>query len=175
MVEISVTIRRANNADLPFVMATERTPGFEQFIGQWNEQKHRSALASAAAAYFVGSRSASQLDGFAIVLNTDDPHGNVFLKRVAVRRPNHGFGTPFLRSVVRRVFEYTEAYRFWLDVLDNNDRALHVYRKIGFLEEGVMRKAWRFADGTRRDLILMSLLRPEWVGDRSVGDKTRNR
>src|SRR5262249_22090497 len=105
MTEDSVAIRPATISDLPFVMTTERLAGFEQFIGCWSEQEHRAALARPTAVYFLGFKTSSQPEGFAMVLDVGDPHGNVFLKRIVVRTPNCGFGTPFLRSVIGWVFE----------------------------------------------------------------------
>jgi diamine N-acetyltransferase len=163
MAEDSVVIRPATTSDLPFVMTTERLPRFEQFIGCWSEQEHRAALARPATAYFLGFKTSARPEGFAMVLDVGDPHGNVFLMRIAVRTPNRGFGTPFLRSVISWVFDQPASHRFWLDVLDNNARARHVYRNVGFVEEGVMREAWRFPTGTRRNLVLMSITRSEWL------------
>jgi RimJ/RimL family protein N-acetyltransferase len=64
--------------------------------------------------------------------------------------------------VVRWVFTETGAYRLWLDVLADNARARHVYGAHGFVEEGLLREAYELPD-CRIDLILMSLLRPDWL------------
>jgi RimJ/RimL family protein N-acetyltransferase len=52
--------------------------------------------------------------------------------------------------------------RVCLKVLETNERALHVYRKVGFIEEGRDRAAV-FRDGCFRDYISMSILREEYV------------
>ena len=36
------------------------------------------------------------------------------------------------------------------------------YQKLGFSRDGVLRQAYRLPDGTRTDLVLMALLKPEW-------------
>jgi RimJ/RimL family protein N-acetyltransferase len=64
---------------------------------------------------------------------------------------------------VRWVFAETEVYRFWLTVLPDNARARHVYASHGFLEEGVLRGVFRFSDGRRGDLVMVSILRPDWL------------
>jgi diamine N-acetyltransferase len=51
----------------------------------------------------------------------------------------------------------------WLDVFTHNERARHVYRSVGFTEDGLLRQAYRLADGTRVDRVLMSVLRAEWL------------
>jgi len=47
-------------------------------------------------------------------------------------------------------------------VLSYNERALKVYRRLGFKEEGRLRQE-RFVDGAYHDLIIMGLLREEWA------------
>jgi hypothetical protein len=41
-------------------------------------------------------------------------------------------------------------------------RAKAVYSTIGFLQEGTMRGALRMSNGSRHDLLLISLLRDQW-------------
>ena len=65
---------------------------------------------------------------------------------------------------MHRVFDEMKAHRLWLDVIDDNVRAQHVYRKLGFVEEGRLRKASR-RSGDWRDLILFGMLRSEWASD----------
>jgi RimJ/RimL family protein N-acetyltransferase len=38
---------------------------------------------------------------------------------------------------VSKVFDELGAHRLWLDVFEHNARARHVYRSMGFAEEGV--------------------------------------
>jgi len=102
---------------------------------------------------------------FAIIRDLNDAHGNICLKRIAVAVPGQGIGSRFLGMVVRWVFTETGAYRLWLDVLADNARARHVYRAHGFVEEGLLRAAYKLPDESRIDLILMSLLRPDWLQD----------
>jgi RimJ/RimL family protein N-acetyltransferase len=66
------------------------------------------------------------------------------------------------------VFREATAYRVWLDVLADNDRARHVYARTGFVEEGLLRRAYKLPDKTRIDLILMSILQPEWLKQQST-------
>jgi RimJ/RimL family protein N-acetyltransferase len=61
------------------------------------------------------------------------------------------------------MFANTNAHRVWLDTLRHNARAAHVYAKIGFVQEGVFREAYRMPDGTYADRIVFSILRREWA------------
>jgi diamine N-acetyltransferase len=68
-----------------------------------------------------------------------------------------------LRLVKAAAFDELGAHRLWLDVKPFNDRARALYRSEGFVEEGVLRGALLEPDGTFQDLVVMSLLRPEWA------------
>ena len=143
-------------------MATERIPGFENLVGRWPEEDHLAALSAPGYAYFLGMNAAEERMAFAIVRDLNDVHGNVCLKRIAVSAPGKGLGSSLLRTIVRWVFTETETYRLWLDVLADNARARHVYLSHGFVEEGVLRNAYKLMDESRIDLIVMSMLRPDW-------------
>ena len=53
--------------------------------------------------------------------------------------------------------------RIWLLVADFNERAKHIYEKIGFKEEGRQREAL-FRYGKYHDYVMMSILRSEYKG-----------
>ena len=156
-----VGVRPATEDDIAFVMATERRPGFKCLVGRAEEAQHRAELASPGIAYLIGERDGVP-NGFAILRGLDDPFGNIYLKRIAVSEPGTGFGQDFLKAVIAWSFARPQTHRFWLDVFLHNERARHVYRKVGLREDGVLREAYLMPDGTRRSQLLMSILRPEW-------------
>lgn len=162
MIGSLIRLRPAGPEDIAFIMATERTPGFDKLVGRWSEEAHRTALAAAGYAYLLGIDAAGERAGFAIVRDLDDAHGNACLKRIAVTTPGRGIGSGLVGELVRWAFAQTAVHRLWLDVMAHNARARHVYASHGFVEEGVMRDAYLGADGGRIDLVLMSLLRPDW-------------
>ncbi len=54
--------------------------------------------------------------------------------------------------------------RFSLTVHDGNTRAIKAYKKVGFKEEGRLRKAhWNLISKSFEDQILMSILKEEWI------------
>ena len=156
----------ATPSDLRFIMETERLPGFDKMVGRWTADQHKAAYSNPSYAYLIGTEIGGEAFGFAIIRDLDDPHGNVCLKRIAIASPGRGYGTPFLGMVLDWVFREATAYRVWLDVLADNDRARHVYMRGGFTEEGLLRRAYKLPDESRIDLILMSILRPEWLKQR---------
>jgi RimJ/RimL family protein N-acetyltransferase len=74
-----------------------------------------------------------------------------------------GYGTEALRLVLDYAFNTLKLHRVGLDVFDYNARAIHVYEKLGFRREGVLRDALYY-DGAFHDSVLMSILEDEWTG-----------
>jgi RimJ/RimL family protein N-acetyltransferase len=152
---------RPTLADIPFIMATERTPGYEHLVSRSDEDWHRAALSNPRFAYFVAKLEAEPV-GFAILRDWASPERITHLKRIAVARPGEGLGKWFLSAIVDAVFAQTEAYRFSLGLFPDNVRARRAYESVGFKPEGVSRGAV-FLNGANRDELIMSMLRPEWV------------
>jgi hypothetical protein len=160
----SVVLRPATPADIDFVVATERLPGYERLTARWSRDEHAAALARDDTRYLVGSRPGGELEGFAILQPLSDVHEGAKLKRICVTKPGSGFGRPFLVAVIDWVFSTTNNERLWLDVFTYNERARDVYRRAGLREDGLLRQAYRLADGSRADRYIMSILRSERRG-----------
>jgi RimJ/RimL family protein N-acetyltransferase len=111
--------------------------------------------------------AAGAVEAFAIVHGVGDPHGVLYLKRVVVAQPGFGLGGAFLSRVLDEAVGALSAHRFWLDCFADNARAQRAYAKLGFAREGLLREAYRLPDGTRKDLVVMALLKTEWQAKRS--------
>jgi diamine N-acetyltransferase len=156
-----LTVARASAADLPFIMATERSPGYEALVGRWDAARHGAALADPRHAYFV-ARAADAPVGFAILRDWASPERVTLIKRVAVARPGAGIGRALLRPVIDAVFRETDAHRLWLGVFPDNARARRAYEALGFQAEGIARGSAYFG-GVHHDELVMALLRPDWA------------
>jgi len=160
-------LRPATGDDLDLVRAIEATPGHDAFINPQSRAEHAAQLASPAFAYLVAEADGAPA-GFAILSEMTDARGNRCLKRLALARPGRGLGRPLFRAVADRVFDTTPAHRFWLHALHTNARALRLYATEGMVEEGRLRETRPRPDGTRADLVVLSILRPEWRARRAV-------
>ncbi|MDO1582823.1 GNAT family N-acetyltransferase [Rhizobium oryzicola] len=158
----SLSLRMADDADIDLIMAIERLPGYPELVGAHDVAVHRHKMSLPHYRYVIGELATGAV-GFAVIKQEDNGKGIANLNRIAVRQSGKGLGTRFLLALTDLVFADPHMERLWLDVLPDNDIARHVYSKIGFVEEGLMRSALRFPDGRRADLLLMSLLRAEWL------------
>jgi RimJ/RimL family protein N-acetyltransferase len=168
MSQSCLTLRPATLADIGAVMATERSPDYERYVGRSEEEEHRAMLSSPSHAYRLGVGESGAVEAFAVLRGLGDPHLNLYLKRIAVARPGQGVGTAFLSLVLDEAFGPMGAERFHLDCFTDNVRAQRAYTKLGFTRDGVLRKAYRQADGTRTDLVMMAILKSEWEARRRV-------
>ncbi|KAF8073853.1 acyl-CoA N-acyltransferase [Lyophyllum atratum] len=73
-----------------------------------------------------------------------------------------GYGWEIGNFMVDHAFHHLASHRVSLTVFEGNDRAIGLYKRIGFVEEGRTRKlVW--IDGGWRDLIHMGILDDEWI------------
>jgi len=156
-----IQLDRATEVDIPFIMATERLPGYEALVGRWDDARHRAAMTDGRHAYFVGRREGSAI-GFLIIRDWNSPEQVSLLKRIAVAQPGEGNGKELLRAALDAVFEQTNVHRLWIGVFPENERARRAYEGVGFVAEGVARGS-AFFGGTHRDELTLSILRPEWA------------
>ena len=72
MIGDQLSLRPAQPADIPFIMATERIPGFEKLVGRWPEEDHLAALSAPGYAYFLGMNAGGQRVAFAVICDLND-------------------------------------------------------------------------------------------------------
>jgi RimJ/RimL family protein N-acetyltransferase len=157
---IDLRFERAHEADVPFIMATERMNGYDELVGRWDEARHLSAVNDRHYAYFLAKDIRGPV-GFAIVRDWASPERVTCVKRIAVVKPGKRVGRRLLRAVVEAIFQGTNAYRVWLGVFPENERARRAYEAVGFRAEGIARGN-AFFGGTFHDELIMAILKPEW-------------
>jgi diamine N-acetyltransferase len=73
-----------------------------------------------------------------------------------------GYGTEALNLLVDHGFNTLNLNRIYLQVYETNPRAVRSYEKASFSTEGRLRQA-RYLNGRYVDVILMSILKDEWI------------
>jgi RimJ/RimL family protein N-acetyltransferase len=80
---------------------------------------------------------------------------------------HHGYGAEAISLLLDYAFGELGLNRVGLSVFEFNEDAISTYEKVGFRDEGRIRRALK-RDGTFHDAILMSVLKSEWeVASRS--------
>ncbi len=154
-------LRLATLADIPAIIAIERTPMAREFVGQWSEQRHRATLAGGDARYYVSETEWGEVQAYAILRGINEDSRAIELKRIVAAVPERGLGRSILKELMRIAFRELGAHRLFLDVYEDNARARHLYESLGFQYEGILREA-AHRDGHWCNLRLMSVLESEY-------------
>ncbi len=94
-------------------------------------------------------------------IDTDNHSANIRIALFTEQYFGQGLGTEALRLMLNYGFETLNLHRISLGVYAFNPRAIHVYEKLGFKREGILRDALYY-DGNYHDEIIMSILAHEW-------------
>jgi RimJ/RimL family protein N-acetyltransferase len=73
-----------------------------------------------------------------------------------------GFGTAAILEVLRIAFKKMNFNRVWLRVYENNSRAIRVYEKCGFRQEGILRED-HYSGGSYHNTLVMGILKREYL------------
>ncbi len=75
---------------------------------------------------------------------------------------NKGYAQQILPLLVKHAFAKLKLHKVWLMCYASNAKALHIYKKLGFKQEGVLRKEylWR---GQYHNMVRMAMLKEEFT------------
>lgn len=152
-------LRATEPADLDYVLAAEHAPEARSWVTPRSRETHLAALGDPDVRHFVVERDGLRV-GFVFLAGVADTNGSVELRRIVMTERGDGLGTRTMHMLVDLVFDELGAHRLWLDVVEENDRARRLYQRLGFVEEGRMREAFR-TDAGFKSLVLMSMLEHE--------------
>lgn len=98
-----------------------------------------------------------------VVINDINPNARSASFRIAISDAytGQGFGTEATRLMLDYGFGMLNLHRIELDVYTINERAIHVYEKVGFKWEGLKRESWYY-DHQFYDTVIMSILDAEY-------------
>jgi RimJ/RimL family protein N-acetyltransferase len=153
----AIEIVRATEADISFIMATERLPGNDGLVGRWEREEHERALVDPHNAYFLGLLDGRPI-GFVIVQHWATTGGATLIRRIIVGDPAKKIGRALLSKVIDTIFAETDASPVRLNVFPHNERAQRAYAAIGFRFEG---RATSSGSGSGASLQMM-LQRADW-------------
>jgi len=135
------------------------------WITPWTPEQHEAALGDTSMAELV-IVDHDRLVDHVILQDVGHATTGIQLRRLVVSERGRGVGAAALPLVLDHCFGPLGTHRVWLDVLPENERALTLYRRVGFREEGRLRDAYRRPDGSLWSLVLMAVLATEWRSGR---------
>ena len=155
-----IELRRASLHELPFLLEAERRFGELGFVHSDDVCTHRQQMKDSDYAYYTVGQG-EKFAGYVILRGLTSINQSLELKRIVIAEPGNGLGRKALRAVIDKAFGEFRAHRLWLDVFEDNHRARHVYRSLGFVEENTPVKCSKNGNQDRRSLVVMSMLEGE--------------
>jgi RimJ/RimL family protein N-acetyltransferase len=113
--------------------------------------------------FVICMRTGARPIGIVALESVDAPNGAAELG-IGICEPalwDCGYGTEATQVLLDFGFGELRLHRVYLHVFEGNDRAVHVYERLGFVREGTLREAL-YRHGRHRDVRLMGMLRAEW-------------
>jgi RimJ/RimL family protein N-acetyltransferase len=158
--DVKSIARWHNDPEIMALFALTRT-GSEQYWSEWLEKR----LVSPNALYFgIVKKDGDRLIGH---IHLEEIYWSHRLCRdigIIIGEKDEwskGYGTEAMELMMGYAFGELGLHRLELMTFDFNERGMKVWKKCGFRQEGVMRRA-RLANGDWRDLIFYALLEDEY-------------
>lgn len=125
-----IKIREMQLDDLDQVMVIEN----ENFSSPWTETGFFTFLIRQDALFLVAEEEKKILGYCGVVMVPDE--GDITNVAVAKERQNQGIGKMLVEELVKKSRE-AGVTQLYLEVRKSNERAIHVYEKMGFVQNGL--------------------------------------
>jgi diamine N-acetyltransferase len=159
--KMNIYLEATDEKDINFVVQLECEKENKLYVGQWNEKQHLASLSNSDIEHFIiKKRSNKEPIGYIILAGLQNVNRSIELMRITIKEKGKGFGSQALSLIKEFAFAEQKANRLWLDVRIHNNRGRYLYKKEGFIEEGILRDAVKIEDKFE-SLAIMSILKKE--------------
>lgn len=147
---MAAAIRNMTPADLPAIETIEP----RVFTEPWDMGSYAACLRSGC--YARVAEEAGTVAGYT-VLHQLRGEAEIFTLAVAPEFQGKRIGTALLADIMAEA-NREGAFRVVLQVRSSNEHAIHIYKKAGFVQAGVISDYYANRDGTREDALFMEAL-----------------
>lgn len=155
-----ISIRKTTEEDIHFVIAAENAEENAPHVVQWTREQHIAAFHNQDILHVIIEAGGKRV-GYTIIAGLKEANKAIELRRIVIVEKGKGLGRAAIQLFKKYVFEELKAHRLWLDVREYNDRARHLYKTSGFVEEGLIRECILLKDQFVSHYI-MSILAQEY-------------
>jgi RimJ/RimL family protein N-acetyltransferase len=157
-----IGLAKTATADLNLICEIENDQANSAFITPYTVERHLIVIESKDEEHLtVWNKATNRIIGFIILAGIENPNLSLEFRRIVIQSKGNGFGRQCLRLIKEYCFKRISFHRLWLDVFDDNDRAINLYKTEGFKIEGQLREVIK-QDNKYRNLILLSILDREY-------------
>ena len=157
-----IGLRDTDPADLDLICAMENEQENVRFIIPYNRERHQEVIDSREEEHVsVWNKETRELTGFLILAGIGNSNLSLEFRRMVIQNKGRGYGRQCLQLIKEYCFNAIHFHRLWLDVFEDNDRAIRLYQSEGFQTEARLREVIKQGNGYR-SLIVLSLLESEF-------------
>lgn len=131
------------------------------FIFPNTKEEHFKLIGDPNIEHLLLKDKSNNLIGFVILAGVLNQNKSIEFRRIVIDKKGKGYGRRAIIEMKKYCFEELHCHRLWLDVLETNERARHLYLSEGFIEEGKLRDCILKGD-EYISLIIMSILADEY-------------
>lgn len=145
--------------DLAFVLATEHDPSNRRFVVPWTREQHEAALQNPNLQHWIieGDRPM----GYIILAGLNNPNSSIEMRRIVITEKGQGLGRRAIQLTISHIFDVLKAHRCWTEVKQFDLRTQHLYKSLGFVEEGRLRECSKGPEGYET-MVVLALLQQEY-------------
>jgi RimJ/RimL family protein N-acetyltransferase len=156
-----IHLQKTKPEDIPVVMEMENHADNRDFVTQNSLERHLAIIGGSDEEHLKVMDENNKIIGYVILVGLENPNKIIELRRLVIAEKGKGFGRETLQHIKKYCFEQLKCHRLFLDVVEDNLRAQHLYRSEGFVLEGLMREAHKAEKGYK-NLLLLSILEHEY-------------
>lgn len=144
-----------------FVISIESKEENKSFITPYDKNRHFQVIDSKDEEHLtVWEKDTEKIVGFIIIAGLENLNLSLEFRRIVIQDKGKGFGRQCLKLIKEYCFNILKFHRLWLDVFDDNERAIALYKAEGFKVDGHLREVIKQGE-IYRTLILLSILENE--------------
>jgi RimJ/RimL family protein N-acetyltransferase len=150
-----IGLRNTLPAEIDLICELERHQDNKQFIIPYDKNRHLQVIENRDEEHLtVWDKESNQLAGFIILSGLTNPDLSLEFRRIVIQNKGKGLGRKCLQLIKQYCFDTLKFHRLWLDVFEDNERAIYLYKSEGFEEEGRERNVIRDGEVYKSLLIL---------------------
>ncbi|MBP1964182.1 GNAT family N-acetyltransferase [Paenibacillus aceris] len=149
-------LHRWSNDPVSILMVGRIPQTFEQIAGQVEKKRRNADMLCAVV------NEDHQLIGWVFLKDIEYEHGRAGIGiLLAPEARGQGYGRIAMEAMIELGFNQLRLHKIYLTTRSMNEHAIALYKKIGFIVEGVLRKH-AYVNGEYYDTYFMGLLESEW-------------
>ena len=134
----------------------------EYYICLFPKEKHIELLKDNNCLHLsIIRKDSNKLVGHMILFGLVTKNKSLEFRRITINEKGFGYGREALKLLKQWCFEDLKYHRLWLDVYEDNIRAIGLYESEGFVQEGLLRDHTKIGNAYRSQRIY-SLLEHEF-------------